>query len=128
VSTSISGKADSNLKVGYYGDITPVQDDTVHEWRVYALDKKTGKEKWQQDRLQGGAEGQAPHEEQPRELDAGDRRRTDHRVLRVERAVRLRHERHLLWKKDLGVLDAGFYMVPRRSGRRAARRSCTTAW
>src|SRR5689334_11579711 len=48
VTTAISGKSDANLKIGYYGDITPVQDDTVHDWRVYALDKKTGRIKWQQ--------------------------------------------------------------------------------
>jgi hypothetical protein len=53
ISTSISGKTDSELKVGLYGDITPVQDDTSHEWRVYALDKKTGKEKWQRTACKG---------------------------------------------------------------------------
>ena len=31
LSTSISGKSDASLKVGLYGDITPVQDDTTHE-------------------------------------------------------------------------------------------------
>src|SRR5918993_3586855 len=48
VSTSISGQKDAGLKVGLYGDVRPVVDDTEHEWRVYALDKKTGKVKWQQ--------------------------------------------------------------------------------
>src|SRR5262252_11159049 len=38
VTTAISGKADASLRIGYYGDIDPVKDDTVHEWRVYALD------------------------------------------------------------------------------------------
>ena len=42
LSTAISGRPDSTLKIGLYGDITPVKDDTEHEWRVYALDKKTG--------------------------------------------------------------------------------------
>src|SRR5437868_1036478 len=37
LSTSISGRSDASLKVGLYGDITPVQDETTHEWRVYAL-------------------------------------------------------------------------------------------
>jgi outer membrane protein assembly factor BamB len=48
ISTSISGQKDSGLKVGLYGDIAPVQDDTEHEWRIYAIDKKTGGIKWQQ--------------------------------------------------------------------------------
>jgi outer membrane protein assembly factor BamB len=53
ISTSISGKSDANLKVGLYGDIASVQDDTVHEWRVYALDKKTGRIKWQKSAYKG---------------------------------------------------------------------------
>jgi hypothetical protein len=47
IATSISGQKDAGLKVGYYGDIDPVKDETPHEWRVYALDKKTGKVQWQ---------------------------------------------------------------------------------
>src|SRR4051794_34270071 len=37
ISTSISGKSDASLKVGLYGDIASVSDDTAHEWRIYAL-------------------------------------------------------------------------------------------
>ena len=48
VSTSISGQKDAGLKVGLYGDVRPVLDDTEHEWRVYCLDKKTGAVRWQQ--------------------------------------------------------------------------------
>lgn len=48
VATSISGKKDSGVRVGYYGDIKPVTDDTPHEWRVYCLDKQTGAVRWQQ--------------------------------------------------------------------------------
>ena len=39
LSTSISGNKDAGLKVGLYGDVAPVQDDTEHEWRVFCLDK-----------------------------------------------------------------------------------------
>src|SRR5919106_1018492 len=41
VSTSISGKKDAGLKVGLYGNIDPVEDDSEHEWRIYAFDKRT---------------------------------------------------------------------------------------
>src|SRR6186997_3255589 len=47
LATSISGQKDAGIKVGYYGDIDPVKDDTPHEWRIYALDKKTGAIRWQ---------------------------------------------------------------------------------
>src|SRR5262245_10903935 len=42
VSTSISGRTDASLRIGYYGDVDSVADDTPHEWKLYCLDKKTG--------------------------------------------------------------------------------------
>src|SRR5215203_991275 len=112
VSTSISGKADSNLKVGLYGDITPVQDDTSHEWRVYALDKKTGAVKWQRTAFTG-----VPKiKRHTKSTHASSTLATD-----GERIIAFFGSEGLyafdmagkpLWKKDLGVLDAGYYVVP----------------
>ena len=42
VATAISAK-NNDVKVGLYGEIASVQDDATHEWRVYCLDKKSGK-------------------------------------------------------------------------------------
>jgi outer membrane protein assembly factor BamB len=112
ISTSISGKADANLKVGLYGDIASVQDDTPHEWRVYALDKKTGKIKWQQT----ATRGVPAIKRHTKSSHANSTLATD-----GERIVAFFGSEGLyafdmtgkaLWKKDLGVLDAGFYMVP----------------
>src|SRR5688572_8805912 len=47
ISTSISGAKDTSLKIGAYGDVRPVLDESEHEWRVYAIDKRSGKIKWQ---------------------------------------------------------------------------------
>ena len=81
------------------------------------------------DGLQGRAEDQAPHEEQPRELDAGDRRRAHRRVLRVGGPVRLRHEGQArCGRRTSACSTPGSTWCPRRSGKRAARRSFTTAW
>jgi PQQ-like domain len=112
VSTSISGKADSKLKVGFYGDITPVQDDSVHEWRVYAIDKKTGAVKWQQTAYKG-----VPAiKRHMKNSHANSTLATDGaRVIAFfgsEGLYAYDMKGALLWKKDLGVLDAGYYMVP----------------
>jgi len=112
VSTAISGKADSGLKVGLYGDITPVQDDTVHEWRVYAIDKKTGAVKWQQTAYKG-----VPKiKRHMKNSHANSTLVTDGtRVIAFfgsEGLYAYDMKGTPLWKKDLGVLDAGFYMVP----------------
>src|SRR5919198_1240027 len=47
VTSAISGKENPDLKVGLYGDITPVDDSTVHRWNVYCLDRKSGKILWE---------------------------------------------------------------------------------
>jgi outer membrane protein assembly factor BamB len=112
LSTSISGQADANLKVGLYGDITPVKDDTSHEWRVYALDKKTGRIKWQRTAYSG-----VPKiKRHTKSTHANATLVTDgERIVAFfgsEGLYAFDMQGTLLWKKDLGVLDAGFYMVP----------------
>src|SRR6476659_5492629 len=47
VTSAISGRKDAGLRAGLYGDIESVNDDTPHEWRIYALDKKSGAVAWQ---------------------------------------------------------------------------------
>jgi outer membrane protein assembly factor BamB len=112
ISTSISGKADANLKVGLYGDIASVQDDTPHEWRVYALDKKTGKIKWQQT----ATRGVPTIKRHTKSSHANSTLATDgERIVAFfgsEGLYAFDMKGQPLWKKDLGVLDAGFYMVP----------------
>ena len=47
VTTAISGQVKPELKVGLYGNVTPVTDDTVHRWNVYCLDRNTGRVVWE---------------------------------------------------------------------------------
>ena len=112
ISTAISGKADAGLRVGYYGDIQSVADDTEHEWRVYALDKITGAIKWQHSPYKG-----VPKiKRHMKNSHANSTLATDGERLIAffgsEGLYAYDLEGTLLWKKDLGVLDTGFYMVP----------------
>jgi outer membrane protein assembly factor BamB len=112
LSTSISGMKDAGLKVGLYGDIKPVQDDTEHEWRVFCLDKKTGAIKWQQTVLKAVPKikrhTKASHANSTLATD-GERLIA---FLGSEGLYAFDLSGKLLWKKDLGVLDAGYFMVP----------------
>ena len=45
VATAV-GPGDAELKVGLYGDITPVTEDGLHQWRLLALDRSSGKVLW----------------------------------------------------------------------------------
>jgi outer membrane protein assembly factor BamB len=112
LTTAISGRKDSNIRVGLYGDINPVADDTAHEWRVYCLDKKTGAIRWQQ----SAAKGVPKVKRHEKATHANSTLATDGERLIAffgsEGLYAFDMAGKLLWKKDLGVLDAGFFMVP----------------
>ena len=112
VTSAISGKADAKLRPGLYGDIESVPDDTSHEWHVYCLDKKSGKIAWQQT----ANTGVPKIKRHMKSTHANSTLATDGQHLVAffgsEGLYVYDLKGKLLWKKDLGVLDAGFYMVP----------------
>ncbi|HZA37469.1 MAG TPA: PQQ-binding-like beta-propeller repeat protein, partial [Vicinamibacterales bacterium] len=112
ISTSISGKTDAGLRVGLYGDVEPVRDDTPHEWRLYALDKKRGEVKWQQT-VHKGVPAIKRH---TKATHANSTLATDGSRLIAffgsEGLFGYDLSGKLLWKKDLGVLDAGWFTAP----------------
>jgi outer membrane protein assembly factor BamB len=112
ISTSISGQKDAGLKVGLYGDVKPVLDDTEHEWRIYCLDKKTGAVRWQQTVLKAVPKikrhTKASHANSTLATD-GERLIA---FFGSEGLYAFDMKGKLLWKKDLGVLDAGWFTDP----------------
>ena len=111
ISTSISGQKDAGLKVGLYGNVEPVQDDTEHEWRVYALDKNSGKVKWEKSILKAVPKikrhTKASHANSTLATD-GERLIA---FFGSEGLYAFDMKGKQLWKKDLGVLDAGWYVA-----------------
>jgi outer membrane protein assembly factor BamB len=112
LATSISSRKDADLKVGLYGDIKPVDDDTPHEWRIYALDKGSGAIEWQRT-VHVGVPTIKRH---TKATHANSTLATDgERVIAFFGSEGLHAfdmKGNPLWKKDLGVLDAGYYVAP----------------
>ena len=111
ITTAVSGQADPKLKVGLYGDIGSVQDDTVHKWIVYCLDKRTGKILWERVACTG-----VPRiKRHPKSTHASSTPSTDGKhvvaMFGSEGLYCYDVGGKLLWKKDLGVLDSGYYEV-----------------
>ena len=82
--TSAAGNRNHNPKDE---DIQPANDDSVHQWRVYSLDKRTGKILWSRTAHQG-----VPTSEAAREGHAGQRHTSDRwpgrrRVIRFGRSL-----------------------------------------
>ena len=103
---------EASLKPGLYGDIEPVENEPAQTWKVYCLDKKTGALRWQQTARTGKARvkrhTKSTHANSTVALDAG-------RVVALfgsEGLYAYDRSGRLLWSKDLGHLDSGFFMVP----------------
>jgi outer membrane protein assembly factor BamB len=53
VTSAISKAGDKSFRTGLYGDVLPVNDLSEHEWKVYALDKASGKILWERTAFTG---------------------------------------------------------------------------
>lgn len=111
VTTAISGSGKNDLKVGLYGNIDPVLDNSEHQWKVYCLDKKTGKIVWE--RL--AHKGVPKVKRHTKATHANTTLATDGKHVVAffgsEGLYCYDMNGKLLWQKDLGLLDSGFYMV-----------------
>jgi outer membrane protein assembly factor BamB len=112
VTTAISGRGDAALKVGLYGDIEPVNDATTHQWKVYCLDRKTGRIEWERTAHEGvPAVKRHPKSTHANSTMAVGRNRAA-AFFGSEGLYCYDFEGALVWKKDFGVLDSGYFQVP----------------
>jgi outer membrane protein assembly factor BamB len=112
ITSAIPASGESKLKVGLYGDIAPVKGEPEQSFNVYCLDRKSGKILWQR----VAASGPPKIMRHPKSTHANPTPATDGKHLVVffgsEGLFTYDLKGKLLWKKDFGVLDSGFYMVP----------------
>lgn len=112
VTSAVPASGESSLKVGLYGDITPVKGEPAQSFKVFCLDRKSGKILWERV-VASGAPKIMRH---PKSTHANPTPATDGKHLVVffgsEGLFTYDLKGKLLWKKDFGVLDSGFYMVP----------------
>jgi outer membrane protein assembly factor BamB len=112
LSTAISAAQKHDLKVGLYGDIDSVDDSSVHRYVVYCLDKQSGKIIWEQTAFSG-----VPRiKRHPKSTHANATLATDGKHVVAffgsEGLFCFDMDGEQLWKKDLGVLDSGYYVAP----------------
>ncbi len=102
----------SELKVGLYGDIDPVSEKEVHQWRLLALDRATGKVVW--DVL--GHEVMPRSPRHPKSTHCNSTPATDGRrivtLFGSEGLFCFDTDGKQLWRKDLGPMEAGFFRMP----------------
>ncbi len=109
VTTAVSGDPKATVKPGLYGDVESVNDPTVHTWQIYCLDRKTGKVLWERTAHKGVPKvkrhPKGSHANPTAAADAG------HVVacFGSEGLFCYDHAGTLLWRRDLGTLDSGWF-------------------
>jgi outer membrane protein assembly factor BamB len=103
---------ESELKVGLYGDIASVDEKEPQQWRLLAMDRVTGKVIWNT----LGVEAVPRVKRHTKASHCNSTPATDGRRIAAlfgsEGLFVFDMEGKLVWKKDLGPLDSGYFDVP----------------
>lgn len=108
VTTAISGKA-AEIRIGEYGDVDSVDDDSEHEFITFCLNTQTGEILWQQTACK-----KTPSVKRHlKSTHANSTIATDgtHVVawFGTEGVYCYTMDGQLVWEKDLGLLDSGWF-------------------
>jgi hypothetical protein len=113
VTTAISKAGDKSFRTGLYGDVKPSDDVSEHEWKVYALDKASGKIVWERIAFTGPPKTKR----HPKGTQANSTPVTDgRRIVAAFGSIGLLAAWDVsgkeLWRADLGTLDSGWFFDP----------------
>ena len=110
--TTAVGPSDKELKVGLYGDIDPVKEEGSYQWRLLSIDRPSGKIIWNI----VGFQASPRVKRHPKSTHCNSTPATDGRrivtIFGSEGLFCFDTEGKLIWKKDLGAMDSGYYLVP----------------
>jgi PQQ enzyme repeat. len=112
ITTAISTEQKPETRFGLYGDVAPVKENAKHTWKVFCLDKQTGKVLWERTAY----EGVPKVKRHPKATHASSTPATNGKqfvaLFGSEGLYCYDLNGKLLWKQDLGVLDAGWFYDP----------------
>ena len=113
VTTAVSSSGDDTVRTGLYGDVTPVDDLSAHEFKTYCLDRLSGRVLWE-DLTHEGLPSVKRH---PKASQANSTPVTDgeHVVVlfgSVGKLVAYSMDGNRDWERDLGALDSGWFYDP----------------
>ena len=111
--TAVSSAGNNSIKTGLYGDVKPVDDVSPHEWKLYCLDKTTGKILWERT----AAIGAPRTKRHTKSSQASSTPVTDgRRVIAVFGStgamIAWDYSGKELWRVTLGTLDSGWFFDP----------------
>lgn len=111
ITTAVSQADKEGFKPGIYGDVAPVDDSSVHEWKVLCYDKNTGRLIWERTSYTG-VPGIKRH---PKSTHANTTIATDGKYLAAffgsEGLYCYDMNGNLQWKKNFGILKSVFFAM-----------------
>jgi outer membrane protein assembly factor BamB len=112
VTTAVSSDPKAVFRHGLFGDVEPSEDLSKHLWKVYCLDRKTGKILWEK----VADEGTPKTKRHPKSSQASSTPATDGKHVVAffgsQGLYTYDMDGKLLWKQDLGPLNAGWFYDP----------------
>jgi len=112
ITSASSPGGNTDVKIGHYGDVDSVQDESVYEFILYCLDKRTGDILWQRT----CNKAKPAVRRHSKSSHANPTVVTDgvHVIawFGSEGLYAFDFEGRSLWSRDLGVLDSGWFFDP----------------
>ena len=112
ITTAVSEDEKAELKTGLYGDVESVEEEMNHAWILMCFDKNSGDLLWERT----ANTGVPKVKRHPKSSHANCTPATNGEYVIAffasEGLYCYTMDGTLIWKKDLGVLDAGFFTMP----------------
>lgn len=113
LTSAVSENDKAGFKPGIFGDVTPVNDSSVHEWKVFCIDKDSGRIIWERTAYKG-----IPAiRRHPKSTHANSSMATDGNYAVAffgsEGLYCYDMDGNLKWKKDFGLLKSVFFTMPK---------------
>lgn len=111
ITSAISQADRDGFRPGIYGDISPVKDSSIHEWKVYCIDKNTGRIIWDRTAYKGIPK----MKRHPKSTHANTSVATDGKYVVAffgsEGLFCYDMNGNLLWQKSFGLLKSVYFAV-----------------
>lgn len=112
VTSAVSSDPKATFKPGLYGDGDASKDRSVHRWMIYALDKHSGKIRWER----AAHQGEPVDKRHIKSTYANSTPATDGRIVVAwfgsQGVYAYDVKGRFLWEVDLGRLDLGAFDIP----------------
>jgi outer membrane protein assembly factor BamB len=112
ITTAVSKSDNQGIKTGIYGDGMPVPDSSIHDWKIFCINKYSGKTLWERTAFTGIPKVRR----HPKSTHANASMATDGKYAVAffgsEGLYCYDYDGNLIWKKNLGVLKSVAWDYP----------------